>query len=701
MSKRRPEEIIPVLSKKMQKLRAKVARAGLHDESVKRQLDNAIRRLILAETLNNRTTYYAICGLQGVGKTTFVTTLYNGCRDFEALNEALKPNIGRGEWYPVIIEERPDIKNVQFEAIVFSDVSGADADTTSRAISREEFQNFSSNNPSGPGDFALAKLLVPGPYVLGDNSAWLLLPGIEPEHEEEPWQDYAWISAEMSPLPFFVVDNQSLSGEGNGAFLDRIKNSCAQRKTKPIVVLSRSDESRDNNSALKHHVIEQIGLSESNVILTGLAANSWPCDSVRQQVKDVLLTRMKYIEFMERRAVSRTEEFLVPATDAALQGIEKFLELEVVVRTPEENHFESVMKSLRKNFDNCGNTLRLKLQNRFSERENLAVRHFQKTLGENDNGNRLGKLWDYVWYPERSRNNVDTEIETSWEKSSSMSPTEDFLVCLKNQIQEKIPIYAEMDLVLDGDKGRLPVLAYVEKQRQSSVVSESLLHNLRALLLPGYVKEASELDPAKFEAALDMLPILALEIIRLKNDLSLRQTSSNDKREEFRSGLVSSFDASGGNFLSACGLILGVDFAVDGQTDSVEKMIVGLGLASGASAAVAANWVMVGVGLASLVNVIRNEMIIVETRERHLGQLAFRQFAQKSVEQAIECFEAAQQFCIDRVSEVLKTDLHLNKKAGDRHTVMLSLAGAKDCLRVLRESCYAESRMLAKAVKVT
>lgn len=272
MTMRTPEIMLTELNANLRRLRG--ACSVLENDDINKKLLSVVRRLLLAEVLNN-TWILAIGGSQGAGKTTLMAYLYD-CQQWLPANE------GRGEKMPVLIVENKQITEPQGyirrleenkKRGVF-EIKDIEVDVT-------EF-NRAIRDPNA--EELLPVLQVPSRYFKRDNQAWLLLPGYEKQDRaNKSWQELMRQAMIAAGGCIVVTDETRLANQQQLEIVrDMLSNEF--KHCKPYIVISKTEKYRHNceqREQLRNSAQEvfEIGpdCADQNIILTGVDDNEY-CD---------------------------------------------------------------------------------------------------------------------------------------------------------------------------------------------------------------------------------------------------------------------------------------------------------------------------------------------------------------------------------------------------------------------------------------
>jgi hypothetical protein len=255
---RQPELHLERLSEKLRNVLVTAAGISLSEKerAVIDRLRSGYRQVVASRILYDLRAI-AVTGMQGVGKTTFVTRLY----DLPA--ELLPHDVGRDEKVPVIIREH----NGKIE------VKGTYLPTP-------EFPNFPERPvPAGelhkllrrpPADLVVVTVYVPFRIFNDSEQALVLLPGLEYSLDErasaDPWEALVRHAVLASAACIFVASPQKLANIENQQNMTRLAERFAGLR--PLIVVTHGDMySPEQMAEYCSTALEQLGSSDSLAVI--------------------------------------------------------------------------------------------------------------------------------------------------------------------------------------------------------------------------------------------------------------------------------------------------------------------------------------------------------------------------------------------------------------------------------------------------
>jgi len=405
-----PEILLRDLNRALRELHG--AAHLLRDEHIDSELLIPIRRLLLAEVLGN-TRIIAIGGAQGAGKTTLLRSLYS----LEIGNSNwLQPNEGRGEKFPVLVLEEPARQDVQGTLRkLCKSAESAKYYLDDVPVDVEEFQKALSNPEP---EILLPVLKVPSRYFTGENQAWLLLPGYEPQdRENRHWQELMRQALIAATGCIIVTDETRLADKLQIEIVnDMLANELAGAQ--PLVVISKTEYARRDPkriNALRNTAREVFRASDCWVVCTGSADKNYIDEwlpILQQGIEELALTGGK-----NRKAqIGKLEEVLAKDLTRALVSIQSKSQLFFRQRHVEGEANEVVQGCLEA-FDQEKDSLREEYQRGVSEFLDQSFAQawirLQARLIDNHEGllNGAVKIFDKA---SESHQKIELDVKNSW-----------------------------------------------------------------------------------------------------------------------------------------------------------------------------------------------------------------------------------------------------------------------------------------------
>jgi len=237
-------------------------------------LKDGLRQTVVAQMLADHFCI-AVCGIQGVGKTTLVNELYD-------LKEVLPHNLGQGELLPVLISEDGSIvgEPLAFVRRLFRDPVTEEINVEDVPEGIESVRER-SRNPDH--DDLLIHLKVPRRYDFPEGSGFLLLPGWQPDVADlERQHSLTQIALLSAARCLFVIDPSQTADKRQHDLDQKIKDTF--KDSEYLVALTHSDAYPDGNEGNCKDVAQRFGISQERIFCVGTFADPGANDAWKKRV---------------------------------------------------------------------------------------------------------------------------------------------------------------------------------------------------------------------------------------------------------------------------------------------------------------------------------------------------------------------------------------------------------------------------------
>jgi hypothetical protein len=544
-----PELMLKGLNNKIVKLISHCYANGYKTDNIKAIL----KKLWTLQILDERYVI-AVSGLQNVGKTTLMKMIYNIPDDY------LPENQGRGEKIPVLITEVEGLVGFKtFSVNILQNSNNITIET--REITQKKF----SEEAFEPGqDCIMLELKVPSKFFGSIEKSFILLPGIEEVKSE--WQDIVHISLIGSASCIFLFNSTQYSNFQNKKTIDEeIKEGF--KSTKPLFILTKSDQSSDGNAGLKDTVIKDFQLENE---------------------KDrIICSGTKTIE-------NWTKEFE--------RAINKYSRTTRVFRKKQIENLKNILDDLSSYLFDIDDNIRMSFVKEEVSNERKIVEQVNKVMTDTitELKKKFNKALDaeldqYMIYPKKEL--TDTIVDKSiWQKikeifvgkslKDSQELNEKISIAWKRHNPQKL-IFSSLSrvtesgldsefkrIVSDGNTKFISNKASNEITQQSEVSDNSKQKLINDLTILKQMNENNDLKLSdKFEKNLKYLPVICITklvseyCLNTDKEFVLDNRSSISANEVIEDNLSKAMSTVKNYILPIAGLVLAVDGASDGEFD--------------------------------------------------------------------------------------------------------------------------------------
>ena len=554
----------------------------LPDGEKKNQLINnfkvLLRRSYVSEQLFNRHVV-AISGLQGAGKSTLIKQMYD-----IGENDYFPENLGRGEVIPILVTEHNGSFNTYSYRLLPTDQG--DYEISRVEISKSEFE-IRSTDPDPQVNDIILELKVPRKYQFPRNFSFLILPGFQ--GKMEIWQELLRTSLSASTTCVFVIDPDKSSDSNNKLLIEKIKRDF--KETKPIFVVTHEDKSYDSNKEFCSQLAQSyIPENEGDrVISTGaFEANhasfgKWIGLFIKAIKKYSSISNVFRKAQLYSLELLVSEEFglLLAEIESSIKNLKANQTDNDLAIQGELDFFDAAVKKLKEYY--------LRAYDKALERRlDRAIESLDEEYMDKSRWAKLKEWLDNRFGGSQDIAEIEAELLKIWIDALEYSGAEERLLVLDTVMSQGLGLYEGLPSI-DGKMvtGKALVqssfsgLQVSKKYSESShVTSDDFQKDLSYLFC-----NSSSFDHVSkhFETSIKLIPIMALEIIRLVSSASVINgqisKGSSPNVNDALSTISREFESMKGNtskIIMAFASFIGLDLIVDGKIESFPALIHGL-----------------------------------------------------------------------------------------------------------------------------
>ncbi len=655
-----PELMLENLNKQIIRLTSHCFANGYKMEELK----IILKKLWTLQILANRYVI-AVSGLQNVGKTTLMKLIY------QIPDEYVPENQGRGEKIPVLITEDADLAEFKTFSIHITEVTdrtdGVAVNT--KEISPDEFK-AEALEPSA--DCIMLELKVPAKYFGGKEKSFILLPGIEEVKSE--WQDLVRISLIGAAGCVFLFNSTEYSNIKNKEVIDsEIKKGF--ENAKPIFILSKSDQSNDENAGLKQTILNDFGLKDESdrVICTGLKnTDKW--------MKDFEISIKKYSRttkvFRKRQIQSLSD--ILKQLDACLIAIhdEIFQEKIIDELSPGRHTVKKVSEAIKEATSDLKKKFDRALRSELNKHVNLSQRKITDLLLEKDFLDKLKEF--FVGKSLKDQKELNEKIESAWNEYNPQEITYRATAQVinyrldsnfKNISKSIADQYQKLLALSSGNSG---------SSTPPDNPDEMFMNDIAILTCINCQQKVNLSD--KFERNLKYLPALCLTEILNEyyveniNKHYFTPTKTEDVKNTVDKSLSDAMSTIKENVIPIAALILGVDGAVDGKFDIPAN----LGNAFSAGGLGVLGWGAAGLAALYITVDTWQKINKYELDEKSLADDVIYHFRDQHYARTIEKYDDMMDDLNNYFTEKMHEYFHLDKNLVKKVALVKSLADVKN-----------------------
>lgn len=627
--------------------------AGLEDK-----IKNVLKKTVVTEVFNDRYTI-AISGLQGVGKSTLIKTLY------ELPDNIIPETRSIGEKIPVLITEwdkneygfkgkiiKSDNKKSSIEEIVIPD--------------SKTFLEISMN-PSM--EYIVLELMVPARFFNAPNKSFVLLPGLE--QNRDLWNDLAKHVLYSSSNCILVFNEQRLNDANNSKLVEEINKEF--RSAKPIIALTFGDQSSDCNAELKNEVINKFGIpsdEHDRVIRTSIKKEElerWRNQFINSVDKYSSIEkefRVKQINILDNLLKNEVNDILnlVERNNYRLSGSKNLEANEPVI---------NIMKSVNKRQAEIKKYYHKELLKEVNRIAQKAVHEMRDTIRGKSIFSKLKKqlfsqsLKDIEEFNEAIMscwNKADNGELTSIPSKIVYSTIEDQYPKVYGALGYNIESLADQEVAITSVDCMNKSISRSEKRKLDELMAEKVkLKKVIADIDKLFSKDGNENLSMEVADSKEYIPLLVLQILLITDDDSkyfnnvVVDGSGNENEVNFNS-VLSDADKNKHMIINSIAGVLGLD-SIDGTGNIVQAIFSTVGIEIGAKATVA---ISASLSCAILIGSLISKLNKADLQTYGYSQTIIDSISSEVYTQMKENFDSVIDKMFKRIEEQLRTGFRLN-----------------------------------------
>lgn len=584
-----PELLLASLNRALRDMRG--AAAVISDEGLQDEFLPVMRSLLLAEVLSE-TWIIAVGGSQSAGKTNLVRAMY-GVHDE---NGWLSDNEGQGERLPVLVLEDANVAEPQgyVRKLKESKERKGEFELYPEKVGITEFQRACRGaDPQA----LLPELRVPQRYFQHDGQALMLLPGYEKSNRDNKvWQALMREVLVGAAGIIIVTDETRLASQSQRDIAaDMLQGEL--RHTEPLVIISKTEAlaaDADRLDQLRRAACEVFNLDlvsgARQVLCTGTDDPAYVAQwlpKLKAALNDISIggndrrqVQLVRLESVLSKDLTRLINRVRSASVIHFQAMEGGASGNAAILEELLTHFDDAVSYLREDYRNEVGKM-LDAQYTKAEGE-LTPRLKSKHEGF------LNKLSGFFDTYSEAKEALESDIRAAWPAPQVIREAHGAaLGILTGAMRGRT--------VLSDHSGHvMQQLGYVDDKGQavlSKLTDQSVHHDLSILLGKSNGDVVGADRTKHLEQSVALLPTLMLEYTRLtvtvpplagmpdvpKGDVMEAAREVQEKFDQFSDVSKS--------LVKGIGLMLAVDFSVDGDIDTIPALLQVLGLGNMAPAA--------------------------------------------------------------------------------------------------------------------
>lgn len=524
-------------------------------EKLKDDLEKLRRRCHVMSLLYDRNVI-SVAGLQGVGKSTMISNLY----DYNSDDTPFLENQGQGETLPVLVSESEQPGRYFVHRVI--EENGILKIKKEEIFGKEKFHSISHNYDRSD---LLLEVTVPYKVFYDNSRSFLLLPGFQ--HGTDYLKELTFTALRSSSNCLVLFYQPKYAHKNNRELINTLTEEFSE--SSPIFVITWSDNENSNLELLKD-VKNDLGIKEEDrVIRSGIPGPEGWKDSMINAMKNYGLPRVRMTEIQQKNI-----KLLVADYNNIIANIQiELRKLSVDKSNREYEQVDRIIKLMQEQRAKIKETLKVHLIEYYTKYFGRIEDAISKRIVETYKG------WDGFTksLSEFFTNNVEVRVEfnnlvNACIKESNVNTINgEYEIILNRIINEYMQHYnIVMNLPIEGNVHHDKKLLMCGYENQSQEISKTALNDIYLMLHP-------EKQDAKFSTDLQfnakLVPLLALESFRINNIIaenslsiypvgaleeqqSLINMYQDNKREvAIGVGVLCGFDIMEGNGIDLFGLM--------------------------------------------------------------------------------------------------------------------------------------------------
>jgi len=552
------------------------------------RLKDGLKQTLLAQMLTDNFCI-AVCGVQGVGKSTLVSSLYD-------LGKIIPENNGQGELLPLLITEEDSIRGKP-DAFVRSLTRDPDTEEIRVEELSLNIELVWKRSREPKLDDLLIHLKVPKRYGLHSGSGILLLPGWQPDSKKlEKTNSLTKIALLSAARCLFVIDPGKTAKKEQHELNQEIKATF--KDTEFFVALTHSDKSSDGNEEERESTSQRFNISKDRIFCVGTFDDPSKNKEWKNHIIDGVTKWGESATSHQALRLRKVKEALEKIR-SAYGPIERSLR-----KADDANQvLEEKLNGYIKKFDRSSNALRRCVdeyaQKVLQHRAGGAIDQLNEHFHGSENGFARFKegIGDFFRGGPNALEFLKL-IRESWEKGGPNALSADRLLILNASVSKRLEIQGvnwptEFNGISTSEQAKLSLKP---PSGLGGSISDKLAfkdahpgHASTAVALSWLIQQKStSLIPGEgLEYALELLPILMIEYHRLRiashGVLTILPQNENSQlfSEELNPKLVEILRECEAGFpkgnsvkliFTSLASMLGLDLAIDGNIDSLGSL---------------------------------------------------------------------------------------------------------------------------------
>lgn len=575
----------------------------------------------------------AIAGIQGEGKSTLIRELFGS-----QLEGYLPENLSTGEKIPVLIRSSENQKTVEAKVITFAEKRDA-WEVEDRPLSAGDFERQAKD----PDDHdIMLGLDVPIPAVKNfpTDISFMMLPGIErlmdesEVEDESQRRDQIWQKLVRDVLfgsqgSIIVISYDSYAKQECRDLVADVLREFSDAS--PIFVVTKADQNEDLAESVRRQIISEYKTNSDRVIVKGHYPAGHPKEGL--WISELLPALNKYGQTKPAFRLHQMKKLqgIVDDTGRVLGRI-SVERAKVAIKSSSE---EQTLVALMKVFDEAvSNTRKSYLQvvnDALATRKTEAVSALNKTI--KDTG-FFESIWNMFTGGPTSADFEELVMKCWSGEGTDRVSIKDERILILNTVSKKMlfqhAAHGQMPTLEQPAKGnelRLKSGESFDIQKDDSeqgqlLCKREVMHDIAYLMNPEIEGDCTN----SLRTSLRVLPSVALQASRLfallpdlQEGLAQGKLAGLEERLNNMGGDFDLLRSFHGRIITGIAAFCGLDVAVDGEINTIPKLIASLAPGAPAWVAQAATGAGLLAGGAMVVSTVMHQMVREKNQKIYLG----------------------------------------------------------------------------------
>jgi len=631
------------------------------DTSPKEKLRKLFRRSFIISLLSDKY-IIAVTGLQGVGKTTLMQTLYN------LENDVFLDNAGQGERVPILITESNNIsRKFYVHKLVTTEFE--------HKIEKIEINNdlFKKKSHEYEVDDLMLEIEVPVKVFNGTDKHFLLLPGFH--REDDYLKELTYSSLRAASTSIIVFNQQDYARSENESLINEIKENFSDAK--PIFNISFTNHNEDKE--FTERVISDLGLNEDEkdrVTVSGKPApDGWDeklINSIRKyscpnrNFLHVQLENIKRLKDDYERFEVELERFLRDKDISAEN--KEFTKVNRVTKV-----FNNRVNKLRKN-------LREILSNRYQRYFNKITKEIKDKLGEEKLLDRFSKLFRNSV---KVQNEFEELVQESLRNSNETTIEQEFVLALNELQNRSFDEYnlTQVNLATTYTKNdNIKLIAMGERNNNTKKISEETFSDIKLLSNRNANNDIDFSD--NYEESVKLLPTIAIEGLRI--GLIVPNIYNSTLEPLFETGeesetIMKMYSENKKEVAVGLGVLFGMDVIPDGELDLFGLLQANHGTqAATTMASTTIAFVLGGIVLGGASVYLNSQLNKIQLERANLAEVAINYMKDYYINNYIQKYDNYFETMEEILENLLRQRYNINQEFANIQNIYNSIASLKE-----------------------